>query len=144
MLGFTGVSRISSDLAGRIVENIRTGSTRAQLTEIHAIAREGLSALAHSADPREIGRLLHRSWEIKRTISDRMSNDDIDGIYAIARKSGAYGGKISGAGGGGFMLLFAPPERHERIRESLGDRVKVWIPFGIEPQGAHVLLFTND
>ena len=67
----------------------------------------------------DFGRLLHESWSIKRTLTQRISNPAIDEIYEAGRSAGALGGKLLGAGGGGFMIFFVPPERRESLRERL-------------------------
>ena len=87
----------------------------------------------------EFGHLLHDSWEYKRSLSDQVTTPEIDAIYGAAIKKGALGGKILGAGGGGFMLLFAPPAKHKAIREELNGLVHV--PFNFENSGSRVVLY---
>jgi D-glycero-alpha-D-manno-heptose-7-phosphate kinase len=77
----------------------------------------------------DIGELLHQGWLLKKGITNDISNAEIDEYYAIARREGAIGGKILGAGGGGFMLLYARPEKHEKIVESLPQLYRLPLRF---------------
>lgn len=140
LLGFTGQSRTASDVAEGQVNNIKSGKSTGQLSEIHSIAKEGLRSLATCKDMSTIGKLFDQTWQIKRRLSDGVSSDEIDGIYNTAVKAGAYGGRLMGAGGGGFFVFLAPPERHAAIREALNGRIRVWVPFKIDESGAQVLL----
>ena len=88
----------------------------------------------HLAD---FGRLLHEGWLLKRSLTPHISSSGIDEIYEAARESGALGGKIAGAGGGGFMLLYAPPEAMPGIKERLKDLIQVDARF--ESQGTQVV-----
>ena len=90
-------------------------------------------------DIREFGQLMHEGWITKRGISNNISNDVIDQIYATARSQGAIGGKLMGAGGGGFMILFVPPERQASIKNALSDFVHV--PFKFERGGSSVCVY---
>ena len=87
----------------------------------------------------EFGKLLDVSWQYKRSLSDQVSTPDIDTIYDKAMQAGALGGKILGAGGGGFMLIFASPDKHQAIREALNNLVHV--PFKFENFGSRVVLY---
>ena len=75
--------------------------------------------LDKNAPLRELGELLHESWRLKRELADRVSNNQIDEIYEAGREAGAIGGKLLGAGGGGFMVFFVEPEKREQVRERL-------------------------
>jgi D-glycero-alpha-D-manno-heptose-7-phosphate kinase len=90
----------------------------------------------------EFGALLHEAWQIKRSLSPRVSNTQVDEMYAAARKAGALGGKITGAGGGGFMLLFVPPERHGQVREALKSNIHV--PFRFDHSGSQIVYFQHE
>ena len=101
---------------------------------------EGISILQNDERPIEdFGKLLDESWKYKRSLSDQVSSTEIDAIYASAMQAGAIGGKILGAGGGGFMLIFAKPEKHAAIREALKGLVHV--PFNFENAGSRVVLY---
>jgi D-glycero-alpha-D-manno-heptose-7-phosphate kinase len=89
----------------------------------------------------EFGRLLHEGWQLKRSLGFGISGDLVDAWYEQARKLGAQGGKLLGAGGGGFLLLFAPPERHNMIREALGNPRE--LTFGIDRRGGRVIFISD-
>lgn len=138
MLFFTGITRIASEVAKVQIENI--GSRYTQLKHMHSMVDEGLAILGNektSLD--EFGRLLDEAWQYKKSISDRVSNSSIDEMYEKGMEAGALGGKILGAGGGGFLLMFARPENHSRIREALSSLVHV--PFKFENSGSSVILY---
>jgi D-glycero-alpha-D-manno-heptose-7-phosphate kinase len=79
---------------------------------------------------------MHRAWENKKRMAASITNHRIDEIYEVARKKGALGGKITGAGGGGHMLLFCPFERRHVVREAIEKLGAAFVPFHIEPEGA--------
>lgn len=138
MLCFTGVSRYSSVIAKSTIDNLNSRET--ELSSMQGMVAEALSILQnHGASITQLGELLHQSWQIKRTLSDSVSTPDIDQTYATARAAGAGGGKILGAGGGGFMLLFAKPANHARIRERLQNLIHV--PFRMDQSGSKVVLY---
>jgi len=83
--------------------------------------------------------LLHEAWQLKKSLSRKISNSLIDNIYARARKCGALGGKLLGAGGGGFMLLFVPPEKREKVRQALDDFLEV--KFSFENEGSQIIYY---
>jgi D-glycero-alpha-D-manno-heptose-7-phosphate kinase len=90
----------------------------------------------------EFGRLLHESWKIKRTLSKKISSDTIDDIYQAGLGAGALGGKLLGAGGGGFMLFFVPPERQPAVRARLNHLLCV--PFGFSQKGSQVVVYEPE
>ena len=90
----------------------------------------------------EFGRLLHEGWQIKRTLTQKITNTSIDEIYEAGLGAGALGGKLLGAGGGGFMLFFVPPERRQALRERL--RKLLCVPFGFSSKGSHVVLYEPE
>ena len=138
MLFFTGVSRIAAEVAKSQIENLRNRQT--ELAQMYKMVDEGLAILRDDAQPiEEFGRLLDSSWRYKRTLSDRVSSPLIDHIYSEAIEAGAIGGKLLGAGGGGFLLLFAKPEQHPAIRGRLSHLVHV--PFNFEESGSRVMLY---
>ena len=111
------------------------------MTAIRASVDEAVRVLTSGSDIQEFGRLLHDAWQIKKSLSDRISNADIDHCYAEARSAGAIGGKILGAGGGGFMLFFVPPARQEGLRERLG---LMRVPFRFERTGSRIVFYDPD
>lgn len=140
MLFFTGFSRIASDIAKEQIEKIL--DNRKQLLAISEMVDEAISILNSERDIYEFGELLHESWKIKRSFSEKISNQHIDGIYEAARDSGALGGKILGAGGGGFMLIFAKPEDQPRVKERLKDLLLV--PCSFENSGSQIVVYNPD
>jgi len=138
MLCFTGFSRIASEIAKSKIANL--GKRENELHKMYEMVDEGIAILQDTnRSIEDFGRLLHDGWQYKRSLSDQVTTPEIDAIYSAAIKEGALGGKILGAGGGGFMLLFAPPDRHQAIREKLHDLVHV--PFNFESAGSRVVLY---
>jgi D-glycero-alpha-D-manno-heptose-7-phosphate kinase len=138
MLFFTGVSRIASDVARSKIQNL--SNRESELVAIREMVDEAIAILHGDSEPIEsFGKLMHRSWQLKRSLSDKVSNPYIDAIYQAALDSGAIGGKLLGAGGGGFMLLFARPDSQPRIRETLKELV--YVPFNFEDSGSRVVLY---
>ncbi len=140
LLGFTGVTRNATDLAGQQMKTIESGKSR--MSEIHDIAKDALTLLNRRADILEIGSLLDKSWRLKRTLAPGVSNGEIDDLYETARKAGAYGGKLLGAGGGGFVAFLAPPYQHQKIMDAL-KQIRVWVPFKFDKTGAQVIFHTD-
>lgn len=143
LLGFSGISRFSMKFAKAQIDNINNGSSEQRLIEIQSLAEEALELFKKQANLENIGTLLDKSWKMKRQLTQGMSNDTIDDIYEIAKNKGAFGGKLMGAGGGGFFALLAPPYRHEAIKSALKD-VKVWVPFKIDKSGAQIVFHNVD
>jgi D-glycero-alpha-D-manno-heptose-7-phosphate kinase len=138
MLFFTGFIRFASDVAKAQIDNIP--AKKAELSALHKMVDEALAILNRkSADLTDFGKLLHEAWKHKRALSDRVSTPEIDAIYEDARAAGAVGGKIIGAGGGGFLLLFTPPDRQKAVREKLSRLVHV--PIRFEPVGSRIVLY---
>ena len=138
LLCFTGVSRIASDVAKSKIDNLKHRQT--ELLRMAAMVDEAIAILQEPQCPIEdFGTLLDESWQYKRKLSDRVSSPGIDQLYEEAMQAGAIGGKILGAGGGGFLLLFARPEHHAAIRERLGRLVHV--PFDFDDSGSRVVLY---
>ena len=137
MFFFTGVSRYSSEVAKKKIENFP--NKRRQLTAMYQMVDEAIAILNSSKTSIEkFGQLLDETWKLKRELSDGISNSYIDEIYSSARSAGAIGGKILGAGGGGFMLLFAKPENHSAIRKRLNDLLHV--PFEFDHSGSQIVV----
>jgi len=136
MLFFTGYSRNASEIAAEQIQN--TKAKESELSAMGAMVPQALQILA--AGPgrlNDFGKLLDESWRLKRSLSSRITNSHIDDMYVAAREAGAIGGKIIGAGGGGFMLLFAAPKDQQRIKERLGKFLHV--PFRFENEGSQVI-----
>lgn len=138
LMVFTGLTRYSSDFAASQIQNIPVRTS--QLGAIQQIAQEAADILQGlNRRLSDLGNLMHDSWLLKRQLSESVSTDRIDEIYEAARGAGALGGKILGAGGGGFMLLFAPPHTHAAIKERLKDYV--FVPVSVDYEGSKVVLY---
>ncbi|MGO8990633.1 MAG: kinase [bacterium] len=140
MLFYTGIKRTASDVAQSYVNNIE--EKRRQMETMTGLVDESIAVLNSDRDIIDFGRLLHEAWKIKCSFSDRVSNSSVDEIYTKAVSTGAIGGKIAGAGGGGFMLLFVPPERKEQVREGLKNLVHV--PFRFEGHGSQIIFYDPE
>ena len=137
LLFFTGVSRNASDIAK---EQISTASKKqAELSEMHKMVDIGTNILTSGAEMADFGKLLHESWLLKRSLSKSVSTDFIDDLYNKAKLAGATGGKILGAGGGGFMLFYVEPEMQPAVLAALQELL--WVPFDFENKGSHVALY---
>lgn len=136
MLVFTGIRRTAADVAASYVPQI--GTKVKLLRAMQGAVAEALSILHSGYDLAPFGRLLHDAWRLKRSLSSAVSSPDIEDIYTTATAAGALGGKIAGAGGGGFMLLFVPPSARERVRMAL--RQLIHVPFSFEPRGSQIIL----
>jgi D-glycero-alpha-D-manno-heptose-7-phosphate kinase len=138
MLCFTGLSRIASEVAQDQLANMSRRQT--ELNRMKAMVEEAVKILHSQNTPiEEFGKLLHESWMCKKELSSKVSTAGIDELYEAARDAGATGGKILGAGGGGFLLLFVKPELQARVKERLQHLVHV--PFAFDEGGSRVVLY---
>ena len=138
MLFFTGVSRLSSEIAESVVSNMENFSS--QMHELHDMVDEGSKILSNANIPlEEFGKLLDRTWRNKRSLSNMITNTEIDDLYNAAIKAGALGGKILGAGGGGFVLFFVKPEHREKVKTALSNFT--YVPFKFENTGSKVVVY---
>jgi len=135
LLFFTGISRNASEIAGEQIASI--ARKQPELHAMRALVDEGEGILTGRGDLAEFGHLLDETWKLKRGLSTKIAPTAIDEIYSQARKAGAVGGKLLGAGGGGFILFFAPPEKHPQILAALHGLVHV--PFEFETAGAQLI-----
>jgi D-glycero-alpha-D-manno-heptose-7-phosphate kinase len=134
LLFFTGVTRKSDTVLREQQEKIgETNSVLGEMKEIAHAARDSL--LQGKIDC--IGELLHMSWQLKKRLASKISNSKIDDIYEAARRAGAIGGKLCGAGGGGFLLLYCPYDHQNAVREALAPLQE--LPFKLEPSGSKVI-----
>lgn len=139
MLFYTGQQRTAHQVLETQMARTRTGELTSYLLRMESLVREGLHVLCSETDLRTFGDLLHQGWTLKRQLSDAISNTLVDESYERARAAGAIGGKLLGAGGGGFLLLFAEPGDQARVREAMGDLPQV--PFDFEDQGARIVYY---
>jgi D-glycero-alpha-D-manno-heptose-7-phosphate kinase len=138
MLFFTGVSRFSTDITKSQLSNMK--NCHSQLNEMHDMVDQGSSILNSNNIPLDdFGILLDKSWRLKRTLSNKITNPMINDLYSTATKAGALGGKILGAGGGGFVLFYVKPENQSRVKKALNKLT--YVPFNFENSGSKVVLF---
>jgi D-glycero-alpha-D-manno-heptose-7-phosphate kinase len=134
MLFFSGMSRNSSTILKEQVSNLK--DRLSELREIKYMAHEARHAI-ETENFDALGGLLHQSWELKKRLAGTVTNGRIDGMYESARGAGAIGGKIAGAGGGGFLLLYVPFERQDKVRMALNGFQE--LPFRLEADGTKVI-----
>jgi len=137
MLVFTGFARMASEVAKSKINNLAKRAE--EIRRMTAMVDDGIEVLAGEHPITDFGRLLNEAWTHKRKLSDMVTTGEIDRIYAQAREAGAIGGKLLGAGAGGFMLLFVPPERQPDVRARLAKFVHV--PFEFEMSGSRIVLY---
>lgn len=141
MLFFTGFSRTASEIAREKIGQIP--NRKVELRDMLALVDEAQSVLASGEDRlEEFGRLLDEQWRIKRGISDKISTSAIDQIYAAARAAGSLGGKLLGAGGGGFMLVFVRPEQQARVKQALGKLL--YVPARFDHLGSQIIYYSHE
>ncbi|MBI2852137.1 MAG: kinase [Chloroflexi bacterium] len=140
LLVFTGFSRTASEIAG---EQIRQTPNRTrELSTMYQMVDEAVGILAGDGDITEFGKLLHESWMLKRSLTDKISTPYADFLYESALKAGATGGKLLGAGGGGFILFFVKPELRASVRAALNGLLSV--PFRFENSGSQIIFYESD
>jgi D-glycero-alpha-D-manno-heptose-7-phosphate kinase len=139
MLIYTGVTRKSSEILSQQKENIKDRVS--VLNEMRDMVGEGKKYLLEGKLD-EFGKLLHHGWQLKKKLAQRINNSRIEEIYQSAFRAGALGGKISGAGGGGFLLLYCPLERQNRVRKALGTLRE--LPFRFEREGTKAIFNVRE
>lgn len=137
MLIFTGFSRFASEIAAEQIKN--TQNRKKELTAIKQMVEHSVEILNSSQDIVEFGKLLHESWQLKKCLSNNISNQTLDDLYNNALRYGAAGGKLLGAGGGGFMLLFVRPENREKLKQGLKNYLEV--KFSFENEGSQIIYY---
>jgi D-glycero-alpha-D-manno-heptose-7-phosphate kinase len=137
LLLYTGLSRHASEIAAEQVSTM--GSKTAELNAMRAMVDEGERILVGTGEMRDFGRLLHESWKLKRALSSKIAPAFVNEIYDTALGAGADGGKLLGAGGGGFMLIFVEPERRAAVVKALAKLLPV--PFQFERGGTQIVLY---
>ena len=134
MLFYTGITRqadaiLSEQKANIVDKNAVLGQIKGQVADIEACL------LNHNMN--KVGRLMHQGWELKKQMAERITSRHIDDLYEMALDAGATGGKIAGAGGGGFLLLYCPPDRQHAVRAVLSELKE--LPFSLERDGTKVI-----
>jgi D-glycero-alpha-D-manno-heptose-7-phosphate kinase len=139
LMFYTGITRSAAEILKEQTQVL--GEQRAAIEKMHRMVE-----LAHvlrreleGGNPDGVGEILHESWLLKRSLTDGITNPAIDGWYEAARRAGALGGKILGAGGGGFLLLYVPRERQAAVKQSLSGLRQV--PFSFEREGSKIVFY---
>ncbi len=141
LLFFTGFTRFSSDV--QLANAKDRGDKTAQLKEMLSLVDEAENVLTDKhSDLDDFGRLLDYTWKLKRQTGSAISTDGIDALYAKGIASGALGGKLLGAGGGGFMIFYVQPERRSSVMEAMKDLL--YVPFEFENGGTRVIYYSPE
>lgn len=141
LMFFTGFTRFSSDV--QKVNKVSDKEKYAQLRQMYELVDEAEQVLVDKTkDLDDFGRLLDTTWKLKRQTGAAVSTDSIDGLYAKGIEAGALGGKLLGAGGGGFLVFYVQPEKHVAVREAMKDLM--YIPFRFEDGGTRVIHYTPE
>ena len=129
LLFYTGVTRSASDVLNDQKHNLINEQTKfdclVRMTKLVEKANKNLC----ESDLEGFGNTLDENWQLKKSLSNKISNTNIDDIYSLAQKNGALGGKLLGAGGGGFLLFYCEPENHENLRLALKNLKEVRFKF---------------
>lgn len=138
MLFFTGFARTASEIAGEQIK--KTPEKNNELKRMSEMVDEALNILnGNSSDITDFGRLMHETWMIKRSLTKKITTLQIDKIYETALEAGALGGKLLGAGGGGFILFFVAPEDQAKVKEKLKNLL--YVPFKFENLGSQIIYY---
>lgn len=141
MLFFTGFSRTASEIAGEQIK--KTPDRTEELNRMLEMVDDAIDILNRSgSDITDFGRLLHESWMIKRSLTDKITTSQIDKIYESALQAGALGGKLLGAGGGGFILFFVEPELQNKVKEKLKNLL--YVPIRFDTLGSQIIYYVPE
>lgn len=137
MLFYTGIKRTAANVASSYAANLMERQTL--MKRLHEYVDQSCEILNGKGDLISFGKLLHQAWQAKRELSDKVSNSEVDAVYEQGRAAGAIGGKLLGAGGGGFLLIFAPPSKQGKIAKQLSGLIQV--PFKFEFGGSQIIYY---
>lgn len=140
MIFYTGLTRVASDIVKEQIENTQKNHNTAYLKEMLNMVHEGEEILTEAPIEemaKAFGALLHKGWELKKKLSNKVSTGLIDNAYEAAMKAGAFGGKLCGAGGGGFLLFIVPSHAQANVREALKGLLEV--KFRFENEGSNII-----
>lgn len=140
VLVFSGFSRFASEVEKKKVANL--AQKQATMQKMQSLTEDALRILASKKDIRAFGELMNDTWNLKKSLSEGVSNDAIDTLYEAGMKAGAIGGKLLGAGGGGFFLFFCEPQKKKALLEKL--KGYLCIPFHFEENGSQVIYYREE
>lgn len=140
LLVFTGFQRFAKDIEQDKIATIDQKTKN--LLEMKQYVSQSIDILNSDTDICQFGQLLNETWERKKQLSDKVSNDHIDAMYRLGRENGAIGGKLLGAGGGGFMLLFVRPSDREQLLKAMSNFTVV--PFAFENSGSQIIYYMPE
>jgi len=140
MLFYTGIKRTASDVAESYVTDLKKKAR--QLRIMQNMVEEGLNIVAGGGPMVDLGELLHEAWECKKSLGSAITNPEVDTMYQTALEAGAVGGKLVGAGGGGFMLLFVPPRHQQAVEAALSGFIH--IPFSFQSGGSEIIFYDME
>jgi len=139
MLFFTGFSRMASEIEKDKIQNIEKNKDKLSIMQV--MVDEAIHILSEHKNFHGFGELLHESWKLKKRLSEKVTNTFVDEIYDTALKNGAIGGKLLGAGGGGFILFFVKPENRDRLKKSLS--YLLYVPFSFDKTGSQIIYYNE-
>jgi len=137
---YTGLTRFASEVVKEQIDNTKTLSNDIYLQKMKEMVYAAEDIISKSSDEafmKELGDLLHHGWELKKKLSSKISNPTIDLAYELARKAGVYGGKLCGAGSGGFLAFFVSPDKRQNVRKALSKFLEV--DFKLENAGSSII-----
>lgn len=141
LLFFTGIVRKSSDIEKEKVANFP--QKKETLIKMAGMVDGGVKIL-RNGDLNDFGKLMHKAWMLKKTLSNQVSNSEIEKLYNGALDAGAIGGKLLGAGGGGFFLLFVNPSKHRTVKKKMKQLNFMEIPFEFENEGSQIIHYNPN
>lgn len=141
ILLYTGIQRHAHEVLDEQLKRMQTGENSKELKYLKALVNQGIKVITDNGDLSEFGALLHEGWMLKRRLSSKVTNSWIDGLYKQARSNGAIGGKLLGAGGGGFLLLYVEPDKREHLRKALPELREV--EFSFENSGTQIIFYNH-
>ena len=137
LMFYTGITRFAHEILEEQLQKTKNDQLTSDLENIKSMVIKGSDILINGRDLDEFGKLLHEAWETKKSLSSAISNSTIDTIYSLARNAGAIGGKLLGAGGGGFLVFYVDKKQHKSVRKALNDFKE--IPFLFEDKGSEII-----
>ena len=139
MLLYTGIQRHAHKVLDDQIERTQSGENSKDLESLKTLISQGIKVLAGGNNLAEFGALLHEGWMLKRRLSRKVTTSWIDEVYERARRAGAVGGKLLGAGGGGFLLLYVEPYNRKRVRNALPELREAEVSF--ENSGSQIIFY---